>query len=449
LKDRYFELKNLVGAILLLSVVVCGCKKGDQTLGINLLPGVTILKTCLDSTAIITTSIYTDTKIRVDRPIYNLLGSFNDPVFGRTDASFAAQFRILSNPAYQPSALLDAIVLRLTYKKIYGDTISSQTIQVFELANGLDYYSKYLSSYDIKKELASTEPIGSYSFVPKFRTDSLQTDTTLQIVEIPLSTSFGNRLLRINSTEMTSNDKFLSAFKGLYISSTSLNRRGTLFSIYNTQLSTATVETRPMIILHYHDLVLNKDTLFTYHVTDNSANVSSFVHDYTNAWFKPNLDKEINTDSLIYIQPTSGIKSKIFVPSLSTWKDSANYVFNKAILTFHVDTNMSDYKRYPMPKMLYLKVITDTGGEVLTADSISSYYGGVYSSTNATYSFSVTQHLQNLVAGLKKGTLHNNGFVLVPSPTDRNSSAQRVVLKGNGSKWAKPELNITYTRYKE
>ena len=440
-------MKNLIVAILLLSVVMLGCKNVDQTLGLNLLPDVKILKTIfLQDKSPISTSIVTDAKIRVDHPAYNLLGSFNDPLFGRTDASFAAQFRILLNhPNYKASASLDSIVLYMSYKKIYGDTVSSQTIKVFELANSINYETKYLSSRNIK-DYASNEPIGSSSFIPKFRTDSLQRDTTLQIIRVRLNSAFGNRLLRIDSLEMTSNDKLLNVFKGLYISTSSLSRKGTLISIFNTKLTTESVDTRPSIILYYHDPVLKRDTLgFAYRVTENSANVASYVHDYTLARFKPNIDKANNLDSLIYIQPTGGIKSKVIVPSLSAWqhKDSANYAINKATLTFHVDTIMSDYRRYAMPSRLYLMAIDSTGTEVFPADSqlSSSYYGGFYNSVTATYSFNVTQHLQQLIAG----TIKNQGFYLVPS--DRNSSAQRVVLKGLGS--AKPvQLNVTYTKYK-
>jgi len=433
LKDRYFGLKNLTGAILLFSVVVCGCKQGDQTLGINLLPGVKILDTRYhQEKASITTSIFTDTKIRVDRPTYNLLGSFNDPIFGRTDASFAAQFRLPYHPDYAATASIDSIVLRMTYKKIYGDTISSQTFQVFEMAGDLNYDAKYLSSFNIKN-LASSTLIGTGHFIPKFRTDSLQTDTTEQVIRVPLNKSFGSNLLGIDSLKMTSNDDFLKIFKGLFISSTPINRRGTLVSVNATA---------SMVVLYYHDAA--SDTLgFAYRVTANSANVASYVHDYSLARFYTNLNKEINTDSLIYVQPTGGIKSKILVPSFTTWKDSANYAINKATITFHADTIMSDYRRYAMPDRLYL-TLDSLGTEIFPADSqlSSTYYGGFYDATTATYTFNVTQHLQQIIAGTKQ----NYPFYLVQS--ERNFSARRVVLKGLGS--SKPvELNIAYTIYKK
>ena len=433
MKDRYFELKNLIGAILLLSVLVWGCTKGDQTLGINLLPGVKVLDTRYhQDKESITTSIFSDPKIRVDRPKYNLLGSFNDPLFGRTDAAFAAQFRLPYHPAYSATAAIDSIVLRMYYKIMYGDTVSVQNVKVYELTGGLNYDSKYLSSFNVKN-LAGTEPIGTGSFTPKFRTDSTLVDTTQQIISVRLNNSFGNSLLGIDSLDMTTNDKFLSIFKGLYIGTTPINRKGSLVSIDANS---------SMIVLYYHDAT--KDTLgFAYKVSANSANVSSYTHDYTLARFKQNIDKDTNADSLIYIQPTGGIRSKILIPSLSKWKDSTNYIINKATLTFHVDTIMSDYRRYAMPSRVYLKLINDLGEEEFPKDSelSSAYYGGYYDAATATYSFNIAQHLQQLIAE----TIKNNGFYLVHP--DRNNSAQRVVLKGMKS--SKPaELNVTYTRFK-
>ena len=443
MKDRYFELKNLTGAILLLLVIAWGCKQGDQTLGINLLPGVTILDTRYhQEKTSISTAVYTDTKIRVDRPKYNLLGSFNDPIFGRTDASFAAQFRLPPFHYVIPEgAVIDSVVLGMTYKTIYGDTVSSQNLQVFELASSLKYEAKYLSSFNVGN-LAASDPIGSGNFIPKFRTDSTKVDTTTQVIRIRLKNSFGSSFLGIDSLNLSSSDLFLNVFKGLYIRSTPISRKGTIVSIINAAMANTT-EDNPKIFLYFHNA--KSDTIvYGCEITANSANVASYVHDYSRARFYPNLNKESNTDSLIYIQPTGGIKSKILAPSLSTWKDSANYAINKATLTFHADTIMSDYRRYAMPKRLYLMAIDSLGAEVFPADSelSSLYYGGVYDATTATYSFSVTQHLQQII----QGKIKNNGFYLVQS--ERNFSAKRVVLKGLGS--SKPvELNIAYTIYKK
>jgi len=118
-------------------------------------------------------------------------------------------------------------------------------------------------------------------------------------------------------------------------------------------------------------------------------------------------------------------------------------MINKATITFHVDTILSDSRRYPIPYRLFLKINNDKGEETFPADSqlSSNYYGGFYDATTATYSFNVTQHLQQLILG----EIQNTGFYLVHS--DRNSTGERVILKGLGSKLP-VELNVSYTRYK-
>ena len=420
--------------------VIASCKKGDQTLGINLLPGINILDTRYFQDSIsIGTTIYSDMKIRVDRPTYNLLGSFNDPVFGRTDASFAAQFRMPYYPAYSTTAVLDSVVLRMYYKKIYGDTVSTQYFNVYELSGGLSFDAKYLSSFNLKS-IAYNTPIGTGSFIPKFRTDSAKTDTTQQVISVRLNKSFGSDLLKIDSLQMVSNDVFLNVFKGLLIDPLPINRKGTLVSLSPNSTD---------LTVYFHDAT--RDTLgYAYYVSKNSAVVSGFVHDFTKARFVQNLNKEVDNDSLLYIQPNGGTKVKIKIPQLSTWKDSSNYIINRAALIFHADTIMSDYLHYSMPSRLYLKVITDTGDEAFPKDSelSSSYYGGYYDKTTSSYIFNITQHLQQLIKGVDSAgnAVNNNGFYLVPA--DRTSSAQRVVLKSSNSSLP-VKLDITYTRYKK
>jgi hypothetical protein len=69
------------------------------------------------------------------------------------------------------------------------------------------------------------------------------------------------------------------------------------------------------------------------------------------------------------------------------------------------------------------------------------YYGGLYNPLAGTYSFNITQHLQQIITGEKQ----NTAFYLVHP--ERNTSPKRVVLKSGKS--ASPfEFDITYTRYK-
>jgi hypothetical protein len=178
-------------------------------------------------------------------------------------------------------------------------------------------------------------------------------------------------------------------------------------------------------------------------VSANSAVVTGYYHDYSLAKFFTNMNQDQVQDSLVYLQPTGGTKVFIKIPTLSAWKDSVNYSINKATLTVHVDTLISDFKRYELPPQIYLKIINDNGDEEFPKDGELSltYYGGIYNSVNGTYSFNITQHLQQIITGEKR----NNGFYLVHP--ERNSSPKRVVLKGGNS--SRPmSFNVSYTRYK-
>lgn len=431
-------MKYLIGALLAFTAVFYGCQKEDQSLGSDLLPGIKLIETrnFKDSTSI-TAYTYTDDSIRVEKPRYSLLGSFNDPVFGYTNAAFSAQFRLPYYPKYEKDAVLDSLILQMSYKYVYGDTITSQTVQVRELNESLDYDAIYYSTYKIRDH-AYPEILGSNSFVPKFRHTS--TDTTEQIIRVRMSPSLGNRLLKMDSLNMVSNSVFLNYFKGLLIETAPLSRKGALLKIDGTS---------SVLVLHYHTAA--HDTLgFAYRLSGNSANVSGYIHDYSSTAFYSNLNKQTGEDSLVYLQPTGGTKVLVTIPSLSKWKDSTNYIINRASLSVRIDPVLSDIKRYEIPPQIYLKYIGITPKDTLhekeifpaDADLSATYYGGYYNSTTESYDFNITQHFQKVVQGLK------NGDKLYLVAAQRNTSPSRVVLKNRFS--SKPILlNVVYTRYKK
>ena len=433
MKNRNFEAFAQIGALFIVSLIITNCKSGDESLGLNLMPGNTEIYTRnFTESKSIRSFTYTDEKIRVDHPGFNYIGSFNDPLFGRTDGGFAAQYRISSNPDYDKTSTLDSIILRLTYKRIYGDTATRQTLKVYELTSDLDYDAKYLSSFNLKS-LASPKVIGTASFIPKFKTDSTLADTTAQYIRFRLDPALGNRLLKMDSLNMISNEEFLKHFKGLYVESAATERKGTLVG-----LSAA----GSAIGVYYHSAT--KDTLFfSYNVTSNSANVASFYHNYSTSIFGSHLNQELIQDSLTYLQPTGGTKVKINIPSLTKWRDSTNFIISRAYITIYVDTLVSDPRRYGIPSSLYLKYIDGTGAEVFPKDSELSpaYYGGRYDPTTASYSFNITRHLEQII----NNEIVSTSLYLVHP--DRKGSPYRVVLKSGNS--SRPiVLNVKYSRVK-
>ena len=136
---------------------------------------------------------------------------------------------------------------------------------------------------------------------------------------------------------------------------------------------------------------------------------------------------------------------KVNMPNLSKWKDSTNYVINKATLIVHVDTIMTDMRRFEIPPQIFLKIINDNGDEEFPKGWRPFPYiamAGFTIHLLQQYNFNLTQHLQQIITA---GEKRNNGFFLVQP--QRTVSPKRVVLKSGKS--ATPlELDVTYTRYK-
>lgn len=429
-----------------------GCTNDINDLGKELLPvGDLIHVGKVTEKATIRAYTVTDEKQRTDKPTYNLLGTFNDPIFGKTTADFACQLRLGAYPSTIKTDIIDSLVFYLSYTEFYGDTITPQKIKVYELASDLAD-TKYYQDINLKA-LAKSEVLAEYSHIPKLRLDSLSNtygstkvdpkDTVTQQLAIKINPSLIQKIVAADSATLSSNDVFLKYFKGLYIEAGDLSQGGTI------------MQTTPRgMIMYSHN---SKDTIKTYFsITQNSVYVNRFAHDYSSTPFAANLDQEETMDSLIYLQTTGGLRNKIMIPNLGSWSDSTNYAINKAELIFQVDTTATDIKQYSPPKQLVLSAIgVDKDGketEYLPSDVAFSsvYYGGTYNSKDKTYRFNIAKHMQEVIDNMqevidKKTGKENLGFYL--STAFRSATFSRTVLKGATSKTG-IRLEITYSKLK-
>jgi hypothetical protein len=435
-----------------MAITFWSCKNDINDTGKDLLlPGdlVTVGKVIEKET--IKAYTLTDEKQRTDEPVYNLLGTFNDPVFGKTTADFACQFRLTGFPDFSKNAKMDSLVLYLLYMEVYGDTVTPQKLKVYELASDLDIDQKYYQDINLKG-LSKGEVLAEKNYVPKFKLDSLTNnygstkknpkDTVIQQVTFKLDQKLIQKLLAADSLTLSDNDKFMKYFKGLYIEAGDLNQGGTIMKIY-------ALASGSRLVMHFHND--DADSLYyEYSINENAARVNRFSHDYTQTKFAVNLDKQVNQDSLIYLQTTGGLRNKILIPDLENWtklipnynENSANIAINQAELIFQVDTIVTDTAKYLPPEQLVLTAIDKDGEEYLPSDVAfsSAYYGGTYNSTDKTYRFNIAKHMQEVVDGVEGK--ENHGFYLATA--FRSATFRRVVLKGATSKTG-IKLEITYS----
>jgi len=441
-----------------------GCTETISDAGIGILPTGDLVKVGkLTEKTSIKAYTFKDQKQRTDEPAYNLLGAFNDPIFGKTIADFALQFRIPEYPDFSKNAKIDSLVLYFRYTELYGDVVTPQRFKVYELNVDLDFDLKYYQDQDLKG-MSKSEVLADKIYLPKFKLyyDSIKSpvtagstkltpkDTVIQELSIKLSSSIVNKLMAADSVTLSNNDKFIKYFKGLYVEASDLSQGGSIMKITSRYGG-------PYLVMHYHND--EKDSLsYTFVINKStSARVNRFVHDYSKTAFAANLDKETNQDNQIYVQSTGGLRSKITIGNLNSWSklipDIANTVdtnfvtLNKAELIFQVDTTITDVTKYvPSERLLLAAISNDEENPIYNlSDYLFSqvYFGGYYNSVDKTYRFNIAKHIQE-VLDKKKGK-ENLGFYLESSV--KNSIYRRVALEGavTDPKKSGIRLEITYS----
>ncbi len=455
-------------------IMLWSCSTDPGKVGLDLLPTGDLVNVKNLTETNIKAYAVTDGHQRTDKTAYNLLGTLNDPIFGKTTADFACQFRLSYFPDFSKDAQPDSIVLYLYYKQLYGDTTTQQHFRVYELGSDLSYNSKYYQDENLKG-YAKPEILADYSYTPKFKLDSLTNyygstkakpkDTVYQKIAIKLDLSLANYLMSADSLKLSDNDLFVKYFKGLYVEASELNSGGSIMKI-NTTPHQYTVgqqtisEHGSYLVLHYHNS--EKDSLYySYGITKNSAaRVSHFVHDYSTTSFSSSLNADISQENLIYLQPTGGLRAKIMIPDLGYWskmnpellndKDTTKLVINRAQLVFTIDPEYIDTVTFLPPERLLLAAIGPGKSKVFPdQDSIyylsdytfsPAYFGGYYNSSDHTYRFNIAKHMDDLLEADEKKRKQNLGFYL--ETLSKNTTFNRVVLTGTKG----IRLEVTYSR---
>ncbi|MBL0048323.1 MAG: DUF4270 domain-containing protein [Bacteroidetes bacterium] len=384
-----------------------------------------------------------------DETDYNILGSYQDPIFGKTEASFATQFYMQGpNPIFKTGAInpkIDSIVLSLVYYSAYGDVSKSnglQKVNVYELTKDLSLSKDYFTNTNTDTLYNAAQPIGTKIFQPKLST-SVKVGSVLEApqLRIKLDTAvFGRKLMALDGTNaqnLVTQELFIKYFKGLYVKSDNSfqgNNQGAIlfFDLLNSSSK---------ITAYYHT---DEAKSFNYVISSasnnfvESARINFVTHNYTTA---PLIQNQLSNPTLgqqqIFVQDLAGIKCKIEVPIIQQLLDSAPIGINRAELIIKIDEPFID--KYVPNNSLYLFAMNDTGKAVFIPDydAGNAYYGQAYDATNKQYKFNLSRYMQ-LVAS---GKISDHGFYL---KTIGLNNANRSVLKGGNN----IQFNLTYTKIK-
>jgi hypothetical protein len=449
--------------ILSVSALFClfSCNKASL-LGLDVQPENDLIDAeYVDSLTLLTQTVKDDT-LRTEGSLIStvvLLGKYQDPIFGQSSSSFYTQLRMLSNaPNFGLSPVCDSVRLSLVYFDTYGKKIRhQQTLSVYELSESLDITAPYYSNQ--VKTKSSTDLANNYVFNPR-PNDSVIVNKIKQPPQLraKLATSFGQKILNLDSASRSTNENFIKAIKGLYITTENTPGlppgEGNIMRLF--------IDYSSVNIYYTYKRPLKADTTGQFDLTMSGvARFMHFDHPYLAGGNPdPDLLKQLSASSPVqndigYVQAMSGVKTRVKMPSLVKWGQKDFIGINRAELVIKSMVPRKD--TFALPSKLLLYGISDDGvSSYILPDEFEgqNYFGGSMDTTDLTsnyptYHFTITRYIQQLISEKRV----NNGLFITTSGA--SSTPYRIVfgggtatLVGGGENKYQMKLRITYTKLK-
>ena len=372
-----------------------------------------------------------------------LVGTLNDPIFGRSESNIYTQldYDVFSPPSLS-DAVLDSVVLTLAFDSlgIYGDTTQPLQIQVDRLIENMNIAESTYSNHGFlgKKVGELTNYIYSADSITIIEPNSsgdLDTIQTAPQLRIRLNNSIGEELIELDTSGVLDADNIYDHLYGLGIKTVASNQ-AMLGIDLNSEYSTLTL---------YYEKNSNK---YKYSFLMSSAvkRTLEFSTDHTGAPVESFLDDSTKGDSLDFLQPLGGTNIQLSVPALA---NLSNYIINKAELECYVATVDGDNLDF-YPPANQVAPYEEYENELIPATDVfigndvrfllSTSGGTVEEVSTGLYRYraNISSHLQDMI----NGTIENKVF-LVPYP--RRESPRRTIVYGPHNPTYPMKLRITYT----
>jgi hypothetical protein len=397
------------------------CNEDDSEIGLGIIPGSDKILLFKDTIGVDCYSVRDD-NISTDERTLSPLGSYNDPIFGFSKASFVCQARISSNNVnFDTVQVINSLKLHLKYNSFYGDPSATQMVNVYRLKKDIYIDSVYYSEFSLapsEYEILCSVPMAFSS------ADSIMT------IELPLALA-ESFVDDANSAHFVDNTTFIDFFKGFYITTDNLTTGGCIFSLN-------LVDANSKMALYYND-----SAVYNFYINSKSAIINMFEHDYSYAL--PEIQEALNDTTLLYdycyVQSMGGLKTKIKFPELQTLFDSTNIVINKAQLKITIKSGTDEDLFSPPPKMTLVAILESGKYDFITDYKVNnSYFGGSLGSDEYTYIFNIPFHIQELING-------NEDYGIYLFAVDNRTKPYRSVIYSNNNSDKSMKLEIYYSKY--
>ncbi|MFD1144913.1 DUF4270 family protein [Larkinella insperata] len=383
------------------------------------LPPVTAIGVLYTDTLTVQTSTVQLDSVVTSRNERQLVGQYNDPVFGKVTAKTFGQLQVQGGTfKTEGEVIYDSLRAGVGYdlsSYLYGDTTKVQELFFHRLTEDMDSTRQYVSSESIAY---TAQPLGKMDVKPT------AVGTASVIKTARLSDALGRELLEKSKGAGFTQADFQQFFKGIALVPGANNTTVFGFSPQYVQLQ-----------LFYHK---SGDTVSTGKVfyTTTARQLFSQIKVDRSATKLAGLSvtkplPSSATDGEVFFQSATGLTTKVQFPTLENLKkETGRVAINRAELQFFVKGSSPGG---PVPSLLTLAQ-TDNNNRILRTNEASTgsqlfhllqvrertfqtvarwYYPQVkaYNSRLKNYAFDVTTHLQASLVGFQP----NNALVLMPT----------------------------------
>ncbi|MGB0887780.1 MAG: DUF4270 family protein [Vicingaceae bacterium] len=431
--------KTFFFSVLFLMTLLFSCKK-DGALSPDFDNG--DLSISFIDTLDIETTVLQEDSLRTDLSTSNLLGAFNDPIFGPVSSSIYTNIDAIGFPlSFGSSVSIDSVVLSLDYITSYGNIATTMTVNVYELVNPLsasvDYYS---STYTSTK----TTLLGSTTYKAA-DVDSVLTlvDSVMHPPQLRVTLNDPSLIAALkNGSPFNSTSDLNNALAGIYIVTTDSANSSSPLAVNTGAISYFNLNSSVSKVTVYYnnsdadslqeDLIINSDT----------KKYSQFSYNFTGTDIEKHLTNNTNKDSTrLYVATLGRAKSKIMLPNIKDLIKDGPVVINKAELIFSLEDGTDDALNKAMVN-LALTGINESNQATFLPDNFegTDHFGGIYDDELKTYRFNISRHVHDLLYN----TTTDYGMYL--KATNSSVTANRVVIGSEKSTSYKLRLEITYSK---
>ncbi len=458
-KDKINKLSFL--GLLLLFITQTSCKKDIDTAGYDIIgQGKDLNVKYTDTFLVEAYTVQMDT-LATHRQSYYMLGAMNDLDFGTTKAHVITEFNLPGGASSFTfggvNAKIDSVVLQLpfaTSKSYYGNTGTTQEIQVFRLTDTLSFDSVYYCTR-VPKFIDDLNFTTVWSNKFNF-TDSLtfklgsKSETIVPHVRIKMNDNYKDLFKTLDVNNKLNSIDFKKQFNGIYIKSAAepLSNEGAIgyFNLYANSTNT-----QAGIAVYYNDSLkvvfpINYGAESRYNQFEHTNIPANRIQ----VLLPKDSTKIVNgiPDTVsAYLQGAFGTKIRLNLPTIfELLKKHPNVLINGAELVVPIASG-SDAGNYNAPSQLFLTSSDSLGRNSylyqkdLLLEAVN-YSGGGFLGGRKEYRFNFARTIAYLYDQYKQGRNINYGFNIVV-PADNPVSAARAIIntkKGSGIK-----LNLTYT----